>query len=161
MKKIANIQFGWHHQTPFIEYALKGENLVGAEIRVLKGRGAYQFMITRQIKKLYLIDIKKYPEAVVKLKHFNVEWIIGDSSKAKIPEELDFVYIDGDHSYEVARRDIEKYYALVKEGGLVGGHDFTYHSTKKGEGVIQAVTEFCVKYNKKLWVESPDWWFYK
>jgi hypothetical protein len=38
-------------------------------------------------------------------------------------EKLDFLFIDGDHSYEGVRQDFESYSALVREGGLVGFHD--------------------------------------
>ncbi len=37
---------------------------------------------------------------------------------------LDFIYIDGDHSYEGAKRDIKLWFPKVKKGGLVAGHDY-------------------------------------
>lgn len=37
--------------------------------------------------------------------------------------EVDFLFIDGDHSYEGVRRDFELYSALVADGGLVAFHD--------------------------------------
>jgi len=36
---------------------------------------------------------------------------------------LDFLFIDGDHSYEGVRQDFESYSTLVGEGGLIGFHD--------------------------------------
>jgi predicted O-methyltransferase YrrM len=38
-------------------------------------------------------------------------------------EELDFLFIDGDHSYEGVRQDFESYSPLVREGGVIGFHD--------------------------------------
>ncbi len=38
-------------------------------------------------------------------------------------EKLDFLFIDGDHSYEGVKRDFEMYAPLVKKGGLVAFHD--------------------------------------
>lgn len=38
-------------------------------------------------------------------------------------EQLDFLFIDGDHSYDGVRQDFESYLPLVREGGLVGFHD--------------------------------------
>jgi len=38
-------------------------------------------------------------------------------------EPIDFLFIDGDHSYEGVRRDFELYSSLVGPGGLVAFHD--------------------------------------
>jgi predicted O-methyltransferase YrrM len=38
-------------------------------------------------------------------------------------EMLDFLFIDGDHTYEGVRQDFESYSPLVRSGGLVGFHD--------------------------------------
>lgn len=37
--------------------------------------------------------------------------------------ELDFLFIDGDHSYEGVRKDFEMYSPLVRAGGVVAFHD--------------------------------------
>jgi predicted O-methyltransferase YrrM len=38
-------------------------------------------------------------------------------------EKLDFLFIDGDHSYNGAKTDFELYGRLVRSGGLIGMHD--------------------------------------
>lgn len=38
-------------------------------------------------------------------------------------EPIDFAFIDGDHTYDGVRRDVEMYGPLVREGGLIGFHD--------------------------------------
>jgi len=38
-------------------------------------------------------------------------------------EELDFLFIDGDHTYEGVRKDFEMYSPLVRSGGVVVFHD--------------------------------------
>jgi hypothetical protein len=38
-------------------------------------------------------------------------------------EPFDFLFIDGDHSYDGVKRDFEAYLPLVKKGGYVGFHD--------------------------------------
>lgn len=38
-------------------------------------------------------------------------------------EEFDFLFIDGDHSYESAKSDLLSYGPLVKEGGIIAMHD--------------------------------------
>lgn len=47
-------------------------------------------------------------------------------------ERLDFLFIDGDHSYEGVRRDVADYGAFLRPGGLMALHDIRPHS--KGWG---------------------------
>jgi predicted O-methyltransferase YrrM len=49
---------------------------------------------------------------------------------------LDFVFIDGDHSYEGVKSDIAAWYNKVRPGGLFCGHDYSW------PGVNRAVHEF-------------------
>lgn len=51
-------------------------------------------------------------------------------------ESLDFVFIDGDHTYEGCKRDILAWMPKIKRGGWITGHD--YHEFP---GVKQAVDE--------------------
>ncbi|MDE1865673.1 MAG: class I SAM-dependent methyltransferase [Candidatus Micrarchaeota archaeon] len=44
-------------------------------------------------------------------------------------QKLDFLFIDGDHSYEGVRRDFEMYSPLVGKGGIIGLHDITNNDT--------------------------------
>jgi predicted O-methyltransferase YrrM len=55
--------------------------------------------------------------------------------------EVDFLFIDGDHSYEGVRRDFELYAPLVRVGGLVGFHDVSPRSTPHTEGVARLWSE--------------------
>lgn len=60
-------------------------------------------------------------------------------------EKLDWIYIDGDHSYEGAYYDFEKALKVVKEGGLIIGDDY---GNKKG--VTAAVNDWSKEHNKEL-----------
>ncbi len=40
-------------------------------------------------------------------------------------EKLDFLFIDGDHSYGGVRKDFEMYSVLVRAGGMIAFHDIT------------------------------------
>jgi len=77
-------------------------------------------------------------------------------------EELDFVYIDGDHTYDGIKSDIELYYKKVKLGGLIGGHDF------ENKDVTKAVYEFFDNLNIEIFSgvdkqdpRTHDWWCFK
>ena len=68
-------------------------------------------------------------------------------------EFFDFIYIDGDHSYEGCKKDLDLYYPKLKKGGFFGGHDFTGNLNSfvnKKYGVQKAVCEFLISHNKKL-----------
>lgn len=55
----------------------------------------------------------------------------------QIPDEsLDYIFIDGDHSYEAVIEDVNNYYSKVKSGGIFAGHD------KSWPGVTRAINEF-------------------
>ena len=49
-------------------------------------------------------------------------------------EEVDFLFIDADHSYEGVKRDFELYAPLVRSGGLVAFHDI---ASPPWPGVVQ------------------------
>jgi hypothetical protein len=166
----------------FERLGVKGNNLIGVEIGVYKGEHALSLLNNLDIKTLYLIDpykdynekskdykitnltlakiianknLKEYQEKVVKVKKLSSE------SLNYIPDNLDFVYIDGNHNYESVVNDIKNYFPKIKLGGIIGGHDFYNGFAKDHDGVIRAVTEFSVKNNLQLNVELPDWWVVK
>ena len=66
-------------------------------------------------------------------------------------DSLDWVYVDGDHSYEGCLRDLENSLRVVKSGGLILGDDYKWPFQKHGkEGVTAAVDEFVKKNNLKV-----------
>ncbi len=46
--------------------------------------------------------------------------------------KVDFLFIDGDHTYEGVKKDFEMYRTLVRPGGMVGFHDIVPHSAASG-----------------------------
>lgn len=57
---------------------------------------------------------------------------------------LDWIYIDGNHSYETVRNDIEIAYKKIKKTGWICGHDIDW------PGVRQAIYEFCITTGNKI-----------
>ena len=54
----------------------------------------------------------------------NVHLVVGDSRKVEPPStEIEVLFIDGDHSYEGARADFERWSTLVRPGGHLLFHD--------------------------------------
>lgn len=69
-------------------------------------------------------------------------WLVrGDSHDPTIFREvtrilgvrkLDFLFVDGDHTYEGVRKDFEMYSPLVRRGGLMAFHDIVPHPPGSG-----------------------------
>lgn len=53
-----------------------------------------------------------------------IEKLSGDAAN-DVPAELDFMFIDGDHSYDGLKTDWELYSTKLKKGGIVLLHDTT------------------------------------
>lgn len=56
------------------------------------------------------------------------------------PASLDFVFIDGDHSYQGCAQDISRWREIVRPGGIVCGHDYD-NINYPAFGVKRAVDE--------------------
>ena len=126
-----------------------GRNLTGVEIGLDRGKNAKILLRELSLKKLYLIDI-------IKKISFNDNRTVfiqktSDDCARIIPNNLDFVYIDGDHSYEQVKKDIENYFPKVRIGGILAGHDINQTD------VFKAVSEFAVKKKLKVKVDFQDW----
>jgi hypothetical protein len=86
-----------------------------------------------------------------------------DAAKQFDDNSLDFVYIDGDHSYDFVKNDIAAWYPKIMPGGILSGHDYTEGNPQKGHiyGVIKAVNEFVEEYDLELHTtdeEYATWW---
>ncbi len=165
----------------FIKYMKRSkinEPLIGVEIGVLEGKHSESILKELRIKKLFLIDVyadydekekfnisydDSYERAKKRLEKFagKIQFIKKLSSQAvkDVPNNLDFVYIDGNHTYKYVKEDIKNYYPKLKKSGILAGHDFDYLSP----GVIKAVIEFVYKNKLELQTDpfQSDWWIVK
>ena len=79
----------------------------------------------------------------------------------KFPDNyFDAIYVDADHEYPGALRDLESGYKKIKNGGWLMGHDYqtNYDKTRVTWkfGVKRSADEFCQKYNQKITVKGMD-----
>lgn len=75
-----------------------------------------------------------------RVKGYNVISIKGrsdDVSDGFEDDSLDMVFLDGDHSYEGVKSDIEHWLPKIKQGGVMCGHDYG----REEYGVTEAVNE--------------------
>lgn len=157
--------------------SLQLQNLIGVEIGCQRCVNAYNIMRLLDMKKLYLVDpFDWYPgstesettkgssvrsEAEHRIFRFGVcTQLIAKTSEdaiSEIPNNLDFVYIDGNHSYPYVKKDIELYWPKIRNGGILGGHDYN----AVYPGVSRAVNEFVEREGLELHGVNIDWWVIK
>jgi predicted O-methyltransferase YrrM len=68
--------------------------------------------------------------------------------------QLDFLFIDGDHSFEGVKADFEMYSELVRSGGLIAFHDIVPHPKEADCVVSEFWDEVKVAYQHEEIVES-------
>lgn len=126
---------------------------LAAEIGVNQGDFAVQFLKLWQGSKYFAVDpyrpTAQFPQprdddkraAQLRLVDPRVQFVEwpGEEWLATLPDgSIDFIYIDADHSYAAADRQIRLAWPKVRRGGMLAGHDF--HSAFPG--VVRAVFEF-------------------
>jgi len=159
--------------------SLKGE-LVGVEVGVCLAHTTEAFAKgIKNLKKLYAVDnyptfvdwdgsdwnkdrqdlMKKAAQEKMLAHKDKVEFLHVSSEefvKTIEDESLDFVFIDGDHSFEAALKDFQNYYPKVKKGGIFGGHDIQLDSVRN------ALTYFLKeKSNEVIGVTNSAWYLKK
>jgi predicted O-methyltransferase YrrM len=138
-----------------------------AELGVDRGDFSEIILNKSKPKKLHLIDIwsseiyndekKKFVEQKFnsQIQSEVIEINRGYSSdvgKNFKDKYFDWIYIDTDHTYHTTKKELEIWSPKVKEGGIIAGHDFIvgYWDGLVRYGVMEAVYEFCSKYNWEI-----------
>lgn len=157
------------------------EGTIGAEIGVLEGEFSAELLSTG-IKKLYLIDPwLYYPEGYndpanvcqggQDCRHRNVVNRFKTDPRAIViraegtapstleqVQDIDWAYIDANHSYDAVARDMSAYSKLCN---LLMLHDYIENATTKahGWGVVPAVTDWLERNPSwsKVAVTTDDW----
>ncbi len=160
----------YHYNFPDMQFTLDfiQPQAVCAEIGVWKGEFSKE-ILKREPSKLYLIDPWKSIADVPERWHAapqeemdkvynevigafggrdNVEVVRKFSADAAADIQdgsLDWVYVDGDHSYEFVKQDLELWWPKLKPGGCICGDDYQegkYQVEVLKFGVVKAVNEF-------------------
>jgi len=118
--------YGWALQH-FIHYSQEGSTVLAIDLPVRNFVGPSDWRVEKQERnykevwpqwakanktKLFLIpDISQKQKTLEKTKEiFN-------------NKEIDFLFIDGDHTYNGVKQDYEMYGPLVRKGGIIAFHD--------------------------------------
>ena len=153
--------------------------LVGCEIGVCLGFTSEAILRNVLIEKLYAVD--NYPTFIdwnggdlnadrqKLMKEYAYKLLLPFSNKIDFvykssvefaneieDEALDFIFIDGDHSYDGCLGDFSAWWPKVKSGGLFTGHDFNLPS------VNEALKDFLGdKFNEIKTGTRDVWYLYK
>lgn len=153
------------------------KNTIGAEIGVFEGEFSKLIINTIQPQKFYMVDLFTGSMISGDKNGNNMKTISLDESYNQLSEQyksnnnvnvykgksedffkelddnsLDFIYIDGDHSYGGVKIDLQNAFYKVKGGGLICGHDYT----RRFQGVVDAVNEFVSEHNFELKITTED-----
>lgn len=82
------------------------------------------------------------------------------ASKKFTPGSVDLVFIDGEHTFEAVKQDIDNWWKKVKAGGVLAGHDYLYGG-KSGKDVSLAVNEFSAANRLQIHVQANCWFIRK
>lgn len=142
----------------------------GAEIGVRRGRYSMQLCKCNPNLQLFCIDPwgpydrmytverqnRIYGEAVENLKPYNATIIRKDSMDALndfADEGLDFIYIDGNHTFDYVCPDIIFWSKKVRHGGIIGVHDYYGFGWS---GVMKAVEAYTHCHHIDPWYVTKE-----
>ena len=149
------------------------KNGIIAELGVDQGDFSNKILSNTYPEKLYLIDTwaskrnNKNKMNYVRRrfqKEIDTERVIivRGKSKAELKKfedgYFDWVYIDTAHSYQQTVKELELCRLKVKDGGIIAGHDYCQGNINKAlaYGVVQAVSQFCVKNNWEFFLLTHE-----
>lgn len=125
---------------PSLETLKDKQGLVGVEVGVGRCVNSLNILDHLDIQELHLIDLNVPPGTNGReaMEDSRTTFWHGDSLalSRQLPDELDFVYLDASHDYYYILNEIRIVLPKLKQGGLIGGHDF------EQVGVATAVTTF-------------------
>ncbi len=102
----------------------------------------FEYRFSSQLKDIPIDELIKAHYRLCGVEEY-INLKIGDSRwmwKWYDEESLKFVYIDGDHNYEIVKLDMENWWSRVKVGGYLGGDDIDAYPS-----VLQAMNELIKK----------------
>jgi hypothetical protein len=154
---------------------------IGVEVGVSTGGHSEKILQLTQVTKLYSVDPYVpnpagfandsmecmdvlYTWVKMRLSRFThrsmmIRAFSTDASLQFEPNSIDFIFIDGDHSYEAVKADLHCWYDKVRPGGIIAGDDYN-----TWPGVPQAVNEFFRGLKLTVYQDEEQpriWWVIK
>ena len=71
-------------------------------------------------------------------------------------QQLDYLFLDGDHTYEGVKRDFRMYAPLVRSAGMIAFHDIVPHKTQRDCQVHRFWEEIRSQYESREIIENSE-----
>jgi hypothetical protein len=139
---------------------LAPQQAICAEVGVLRGDLSQFILNSLQPRHLHLFDIdfetykvtERFRDEIQSNKVCLVE---GDSSTklGEYPKPFfDWIYVDGDHSFEGCWKDLVASMNVLRPDGLIFANDYIFwsHPECRPYGVVQGVNRLCVEYGFEI-----------
>lgn len=107
----------------------------------------------------YLQSVKRQAQTRLQDKDaILIEKFSEDAARDILDNSLDFVYIDGDHSYDSVMQDIIIWGRKVRTGGIISGDDYFYDNNKAGREakVTQAVNDYTRVHGIEFYITKEE-----
>lgn len=144
-----------------------GKQNVVAELGVNRGEFSKAILEITEPNKLHLVDIwgsNRYHDDLlkevcdvfsteIKSERVQIHRKLSTDASSDFPDNyFDLIYIDTDHSYDTTRDELIAYAPKMKSRGMIAGHDYSMGNwiSSYHYGVIEAVHEFCLKFDWEL-----------
>lgn len=150
-----------------------------AEVGVLRGEFSKHILETWKGQMLYMVDPWLHQSDSVYVDLNNAEQDVQDghmatalrnvqahagrfqllrdfsvnASRLLVDDDLDWVYLDADHSYSAVAEDLRAWWPKVRPGGVLAGHDFVldgFYPRAGTFGVMRAVLEFAMEHGRQV-----------
>jgi predicted O-methyltransferase YrrM len=121
----------------FCQVASANAQVISVDLPAGKFGGGY----TASKSKLYRAFAKGNQEIVLMRKNAHDSETLNEVKGILSGSKLDFLFIDGDHTYEGVKQDFQMYHTLVRRGGIIGFHDIVEGPPELVGGVHRFWTE--------------------
>lgn len=125
-----------------------GEDALMVTIGVYQGASMHCLRAGAPKAELFGIDIKDYP--LFAANALRAEVVVADSTTYEFDRPIQFLFVDGSHSYESVTRDIEGWVPKIVIDGEVAFHDYE----GRWVGVAKAVDDW--SHQQLWWDEIPS-----
>lgn len=139
--------FDMEIHVPEVRKLKKGQ--VYLEVGVDKGKSlSVARMVAAKGVDVYGVDLRPNPKVPGTI------FLNSDSTTTKLGQKVDVIFIDGDHTYEGVKADIDNWYPQMAKKGVMLFHDHDSSSP----GVVQAVSEFVANHPevKEYYIEPNE-----
>lgn len=130
-----------------IASSFKNETPIFFGIGVMRGGSFHCMRAGNKNAIIYGLDIDYKTKPIHRPDLINATWLTGDSQTFEFNQQIDFLFIDGDHHYNIVKNDIQNWFDRISINGVIMFHDYKPKKRDLGtmpwlDGVRQAVDEF-------------------